>query len=386
MDSSDKHQHIDQDRWACEVFLGRLIPDLARKHVAGGVIPRLATGEVDHIMWADSLGLQVEPTFDAISALWPKLITAVHLGAALSAVFELRYGESRQSTLLSRLPLTRWACELAERGASPARALRRGWVEPVEIRTSRVSLKKAASLAGFRPMHLKFLMTKGLVVPSAIPCEGVRQYMFSMDQVSALRELRPSAFRDGSSLVVGMEGRARNVMRAANVVKTRVDVHGVTRFDESELRDLLDRLNRMALPANADQRWMTRLGSGRFWQRRFFPALRSVVDDLCAGRYPIYKTNDAAGLNALLVGTEVLSELRCRSRGQVPQESHDGGAQLGIDGMSDGAYNGRKVYRSPAFAQVSARRCFHDGNQLALFPTLDGQSVARDLAQPLEAS
>jgi len=302
-----------QEQVACDVVLTRLLRKLAAKPVVGAEQHWLPNGEADHIAWAEAAGVLLSPCVENATKLWSKLQSVAHLNLALSVVCRVAHEELKSPSALSCLPLLQWAQELADLGASPDRAIAAGWVKPGQLTAGRVSMKRAARMAGVRPMHVRFLVNKGLLTPVTEFRQGNRQLVFTLEQVETLKTLRPSAFTSGSSLVAGLEGRAREVLRLSHALSMREDVHGIRRLDASALDGLLRKLEANAVDAPHEANGLVGLGTKTVWRHRFLAGLPSVLEDLSAGRFPVYRNAGFVGLNAYAVGTDVLVELRRRS-------------------------------------------------------------------------
>ncbi len=310
-----------REQVACEVLLTRLLRKLAAKPVMGAEQYRLPNGEADHIAWAEAAGVLLPPCADNVTKLWPKLQSVAHLDLALSVVCRVAHEELKAPTALSCLPFLQWALELADLGANPNRAVAAGWVKPGQLTAGRVSMKRAARMAGVRPMHVRFLVNKGMLSPVTEFRQGNRQLVFTLEQVETLKTLRPSAFTSGSSLVAGLDGRARHVLRLSRALSMRKDVHGIQRLDASALDGLLRSLELNAVDAPHEANSLVGLGTKTVWRHRFLAALPSVLRDLGTGRFPVYRNAGYVGLNAFAVGTDVLVELRRRSVARSISES-----------------------------------------------------------------
>lgn len=293
------------ERLGAIVFLSGLLPNLAAVKLAGQeAAQRTVSG------FLNLYALTLTPSVQCVEDLLGSLRSAAHLRAALTFVLSVAHAERLRESALGRLPLKRWVEQLCSQGASPQRAERLGLVVPGSLRQGLLPLKAAAREAGLEQMYLRFLMKRGVVSPMRTLELGARQLLFSEPQIRLLAKFRPAGYGYGHSLDLGLEAACVKVMRIAGVVDAVKDSSGRSWLDGDAVRSLLAALQERAINVGAVGSGFVNLGSRCIWQKRYVPALKTLMDRLLSGAIELRACGDQPGFARFFVDPAALRLLR----------------------------------------------------------------------------
>ena len=318
--------------YATRLFLHRLIRRLSGISIRGVTSSCDPLDPLTPYRWLDNQDISIELNVSGISKLWCQLRSVAYLRAALECVCRLFHEEKCNPTLMSRLPLMKWAKELAGLGANVDKVIKRSWIPEGSISLGMYSLKRAAEITGVRKMHIHFLMRKNLIQPAGYLTVGAPQHLFTPDQLNQLRLLKPKAFGMGSEMNLGLPKMARNVLRCTTILDRRADAHGVNRFLEQSIRQLFDDLDRHSKPLESATGPLFQLCDTRLWTNTYPLALTRIFSELRKGVHAIFTNGESPGFSRYLVGPELISSLRMYSRCIA---SNDDCSQYKLSSFSD---------------------------------------------------
>lgn len=203
-------------------------------------------GDVDGFI--EHLSLIRLQRVEDICALWSALPAAVHLREAQALVCGLIFEERRAPTVLACLPLDAWATELANLGACPSKARRKGWIQPDEYQPRLIPQAHAAKLAGIGEMHLHHLVLDGLVKPTRTYQVGEMLKLFSMAQIDEISRFKSMGYAYGNAMRVGLPRHACKYLHRANLLSRSTDRLGRHWLAGDQLRELIQALKAVAMP------------------------------------------------------------------------------------------------------------------------------------------
>lgn len=295
---------FDSQHVALVAFLGCLLSSLALTDINA---TNQSDGTVSSLL--TRLGLKVEPTLEWVETLWRRLDCATHLRCALGVVLTLRNDEKSAPSLLGTLPLWEWAQTLCRHGASPMFAERKGWISKGELAQALIPAGTVMQLTGVSALHLRDLMSEGIAVPVRTLTYGLKQHLFSLDQIDLLKSHVRQGYRYGKPVDLGIGGDSLEVMTEARVVGVTTGITGRSWLDRQELGRLLEDLSAHAVPMAQEHSSRVSLGSRRIWQRSFLPVLKLMVDQLRSGKLNLWTYGSAGGLARFYVGLDSLELL-----------------------------------------------------------------------------
>jgi len=306
---------------ATVAFLGCLLPSLAAARMTG-----LKWRESTVSGFLNRLGLSAAPSVAWVEQLWQALPSAAHLRNALLVVLRLHHEELSLPSDLRVLPLWQWAQTLCGLGASSATAERRGWISVGALAPGLHSASSVVRQTGISGRQLSELMAKGVAVPTRTLTVGVRQHQFSPEIVRELQSLRDHECRYGRYGNLGVEGNGLKILAKTDVVDLSSGIGDRRRLHRSQMRALLDGLDRRAASIEKLDSSKVSLGSKRIWQSPYIPALKEMFARLLSGKLKLWVCGKAPGLARFHVGLDTLEFLHRSALGKARSEI-DAGVQ-----------------------------------------------------------
>lgn len=261
--------------------------------------------------WLSKMGLAIAPNRNGVLSFLLGLSLSAHRRAALACLSRLMGDELRRRTVMSRLPLQELKDRLLAADPIP-KAESTGALPRAKHPAGCKSLEATETVLGCSPSLLYYLVQEHHFKGVQKIRFGRKQYVFIPDaEVERFRRFFASCMTFDELLQsLAIDRQAYWVLNDCALLNP-VELGSWRRYRRQEVAALLTRLDDASRPMPASAKHIEPLmGPWLHMRRRVRPEIRTVLDELLAGRLPLYKNMERQGLQAYCVDYAAPARLR----------------------------------------------------------------------------